>query len=121
MYRTGMTDTPSGDAPMNRPPDEPRGAFHAEADDTAYPDVGALVTGARRSVVASRRRRLTALGAATAAAVVVGVLVATQSTHLAAQQPSGRGATTPAASPTGCGWCPTLAPLTGLISARIPS
>jgi len=85
---------------MMRPPDDLRGEFHEEAHDTAYPDVEALVTSARRRVVASRRRRLAALCAATAAAAVVGVLVTTQSTHLAVQQPAGRGATTPAPSAT---------------------
>ena len=44
---------------------------------------------------ASRRRRLVALGAATLAALVVGVLVTTHSTNPAVQQPAGRGATAP--------------------------
>jgi len=85
---------------MKRTLDDLRGAFHAEADDTAYPDVDALVACARRRVVASRRRRLAAFSAATAAALVVGILVTTQSTPLAVQQPAGRGATTPAPSAT---------------------
>ncbi len=103
---------------MKRLPDDLRGGFHEEANDTAYPDVEALVTGAQRRVVASRRRRLAALCAATAAAVVVGVLVTTQSTHLAVQQPAGRGATTsaPSATPT-----PTASPTSSPTASQPPS
>ena len=118
MYRTGMKDTPPRDAPMKRPPDDLRGAFCEEADDMAYPAVDALVTGARRRVVASRRRRLAALFAATAAALVVGVLVTTQSTHLAVQQPAGRGATTPAPSATPT---PTASPTSSPTATQPPS
>ena len=119
-----MTDTSLGDAPMKRPPekrppDDLRGAFHEEADDTAYPDVEALVTGGRRRVLASRRRRLAALCAATAAAVVVvvGVLVTTHSTNLAVQQPAGRGPTTPAPSATPT---PTASPTSSPTASHPP-
>jgi hypothetical protein len=105
-------------APMMRPPDDLRGDFHADADDTAYPDVEALVTSARRRVVASRRRRLAGLCAATAAAAVVGVLVTTQSTHLAVRQPAGRGATTPAPSATPT---PTASPTSSPTVTQPPS
>ena len=61
-----------GDVPSARTLDDLRSALHDEADAAAYPDVEALVAGARRRVAASRRRRLAVLGAATAAVLVVG-------------------------------------------------
>ncbi len=85
---------------MKRTLDDLRGALREEADDTAYPDVDALVAGARRRVVATRRRRLAALSAATAAVLVVAAVVSTQSTRQAVLRPAGKGATGTTASPT---------------------
>jgi len=89
---------------MTRTLDDLRGALHEEADAAAYPDVDALVAGARRHVVATRRRRLAVLGAVTAAVMVVGGVAMTRPTHQALPQPAGTGAsgtaTSPAASPT---------------------
>ncbi|MHB1474745.1 MAG: hypothetical protein ACYCV4_14195 [Dermatophilaceae bacterium] len=76
---------------MKRTLDDLRGALHEEADAAAYPDVDALVAGARRRVVATRRRRLAVLGAATAAVLVVGGLAITRPTHQALPQPAGPG------------------------------
>jgi hypothetical protein len=71
--------------------DDLRGALHDEADAAAYPDVDALVAGARRRVAASRRRRLAVFGAVTAAVLVVGGLVMTRPTHQGVPQPAGPG------------------------------
>jgi hypothetical protein len=76
---------------MKRTLDDLRGALHDEADAAAYPDVDALVAGARRRVAASRRRRLAVFGAVTAAVLVVGGLVMTRPTHQAVPQPAGPG------------------------------
>ena len=76
---------------MKRTLDDLRGALHDEADDAAYPDVDALVAGARRRVAASRRRRLAVFGAVTAAVLVVGGLVMTRPTHQGVPQPAGPG------------------------------
>jgi hypothetical protein len=76
---------------MKRTLDDLRGALHDEADAAAYPDVDALVAGARRRVAASRRRRLAVFGAVTAAVLVVGVLVMTRPTYQAVPQPAGPG------------------------------
>jgi len=83
---------------MKRTLDDLRGALHDEADGTAYPDVEALVAGARRRVAATRRRRRAALGAATAAVLVVGGLVITRPSHQALPQPAGPGVSGPATS-----------------------
>jgi hypothetical protein len=83
---------------MTRTLDDLRGALHQEADAAAYPDVDALVAGARRRVVASRRRRLAVLGAATAAVLVVGGLAVTRPAHKALPQPADRGPFTVSAS-----------------------
>ncbi len=115
---SGMTNTPPWDAPMKQPPNDSRGAFHTEANDTADPNLEDPVTGERRPVFASRRRRLAALGAATAAVVLVSVLVTTQSAHLAVQQPAGRGATTPAPSATPT---PTASPTPSPTASEPPS
>jgi len=71
--------------------DDLRGALHDEADAAAYPDVDALVAGARRRVAASRRRRLAVFGAVTAAVLVVGGLAVSRPTHQAVPQPAGPG------------------------------
>ena len=72
--------------------DDLRGALHEEAEGTTYPDLDALVAGAGRRVSAMRRRRLKVVGAATAAALVVGgLMAATGSTHRAVPQPAGPG------------------------------
>jgi hypothetical protein len=68
--------------------DDLRGALHDEADASAYPDVDALVAGARRRVAATRRRRLAVLGAVTAAVVVVGGLAITRPTHQSLPRPA---------------------------------
>jgi hypothetical protein len=66
-----------------------RVALHEQANRTPYPDVDALVAGARRRVGLAHRRRLAALAASTAAVLVVGGIVATtSSTHRAALQPA---------------------------------
>ena len=71
--------------------DDLRGALHAEADAAAYPDVDALVAGARRRVAASRRRRLAVFGAVTAAVLVVGGLAVSRPAHQGMPQPAGPG------------------------------
>src|SRR5665811_471582 len=71
--------------------DDLRGALHDEADAAAYPDVDALVAGARRRVVASRRRRLAVFGAVTAAVLVVGGLAVSRPAHQGMPQPAGPG------------------------------
>src|SRR5450759_461834 len=71
--------------------DELRSSLHDGADAAAYPDVDALVAGARRRVAASRRRRLAVFGAVTAAVLVVGGLVMTRPTHQVVPQPAGPG------------------------------
>lgn len=76
---------------MTRTLEDLRGALHDEADSAAYPDVDALVAGARRHVAASRRRRLAVFGAVTAAVLVVGGLVMTRPTHEAVPPPAGPG------------------------------
>src|SRR5450759_2212109 len=55
--------------------------FFHDYPDAAYPDVEALVAGARRRVAASRRRRAAALGAATVAILVVGGLAVSRPAH----------------------------------------
>ena len=74
----------AGGTPSRRTPDDLRGALNDEADAAAYPDVEALVAGARRSVASTRRRRLSALGAMTVAVLLVGGLIAAMSS---ARQP----------------------------------
>jgi len=70
------------DVPSARTLDDLRSALHDEADAAAYPDVEALRAGARRRVAASRRRRLTVLGAVTVAILVFGgVIATTRPTH----------------------------------------
>ena len=86
---------------MTRTLDDLRGALQEEADAAAYPDVDALVAGARRRVAASRRRRLAVLGAATAAVLVVGGLAVTRPAHKALPQPADRGPFTVSASGAG--------------------
>ena len=86
---------------MKRTLDDLRDALHEEADAAAYPDVDALVAGARRRVVAGRRRRLAVLGAATAAVLVVGGLAITRPEHRALPQPAGLGPFTVSASGAG--------------------
>jgi hypothetical protein len=71
--------------------DDLRGALHAEADAAAYPDVDALVAGARWRVAASRRRRLAVLGSVTVAVLVVGGLAVSRPAHKALPQPADRG------------------------------
>jgi len=66
-------------APLQRTPDDLRDALNDEADAAAYPDVDALVAGARRRVASTRRRRLSALGATTVAVLLVGGLIAAMS------------------------------------------
>jgi hypothetical protein len=83
---------------MTRTLDDLRGALHQEADAAAYPDVDALVAGARRRVVASRRGRLAVLGAATAAVLVVGGLAVSRPAHKALPQPADKGPFTVSAS-----------------------
>lgn len=85
---------------MTRTLDDLRGALHAEADAAAYPDVDVLVSGARRRVAATRRRRLAVLGAVTAAVMVVGGVAMTRPTQQALPQPAGTGASAPVTSPT---------------------
>ena len=68
--------------------DDLRGALHAEADAAAYPDVEALVAGARRRVAATQRRRLAVLGAVTAAVVVVVGMATTRLTDQTLPQPA---------------------------------
>jgi len=80
-----------GDVPLVRTLDDLRSALHDEADEAAYQDVGALVAGARRRVVASRRRRFAVFGAVTAAVLVVGGLVMTRPTYQVVPQPAGPG------------------------------
>ena len=88
-----------GDVPLARTLDDLRSALHDGADAAAYPDVEALVAGARRRVAASRRRRFAVLGAATVAVLVVatvavllvGRLAMTRPTHQAVPQPAGPG------------------------------
>ena len=65
-----------GGALSRRTPDDLRDALNDEADAAAYPDVDALVAGARRSVASTRRRRLSALGATTVTVLLVGGLIA---------------------------------------------
>jgi hypothetical protein len=86
---------------MKRTLDDLRGALLQEADAAAYPDVDALVAGARRRVAASRRRRLAVLGAVTAAVLVVGGLAVTRPEHKALPQPADRGPFTVSASGAG--------------------
>ncbi|NMM23317.1 MAG: hypothetical protein HHJ11_07450 [Phycicoccus sp.] len=85
---------------MTRTLDDLRGALHAEADAAAYPDVDVLVSGARRRVAETRRRRLAVLGAFTAAVMVVGGVAMTRPAHQALPQPAGQGASSPATIPT---------------------
>ena len=82
-------DVQAGDVPPERTLDDLRGALHAEADAAAYPDVEALVAGARRRVAATRRRRLSALGATAVAVLAIGGLIAaTSATHQALPPPA---------------------------------
>jgi hypothetical protein len=77
---------------MMRTVDDLRGALREEADGAAYPDVDALVAGARRRIVATRRRRFAALGVATSVVLAIGGIVATTgSTDNAVPQPAGPG------------------------------
>jgi hypothetical protein len=76
---------------MTRTLDDLRGALHDAADAAAYPDVDALVAGARRRVAASRRRRLAVFGAVTAAVLVVGGLAVSRPAHKALPQPADPG------------------------------
>jgi len=76
---------------MNASLDDLRGALHAEADAAAYPNVDALVAGARWRVAASRRRRLAVLGSVTVAVLVVGGLAVSRPAHKALPQPADRG------------------------------
>ena len=85
---------------MTRTLDDLRGALHAQADAAAYPDVDVLVSGARRRVAATRRRRLAVLGAVTAAVMVVGGVAMTRGTQQALPQPAGQGASAPVTGPT---------------------
>src|SRR5665647_167246 len=80
--------------------DDLRGALHAEANAAAYPDVDALVSGARRRVAETRRRRLAVLGAVTAAVILVGGVAITRPTHQALPQPAGQGSSSPTTIPT---------------------
>jgi hypothetical protein len=73
---------------MNHTLDDLRGALREEADHAAYPDVDALVTGARRRVGVARRRRVAALSAATATVLVVAGLMASTGTGHRAPQPA---------------------------------
>ena len=74
----------ASDAPSKRTTDDLRDALNDEADAAAYPDVDALVAGARRRAASTRRRRLSALGATTVAVLLVGGLIAATSS---ARQP----------------------------------
>ncbi len=85
---------------MTRTLDDLRAALHAEADAAACPDVDVLVSGARRRVAATRRRRLAVLGAVTAAVMVVGGVAVTRPTQQALPQPAGTGASGPVTSAT---------------------
>jgi hypothetical protein len=76
---------------MTRTLDDLRGALHDEADAAAYPDVDALVAGARRRVADSRRRRLAVLGAAAVAVLVLGGLAVSRLAHTALPLPADRG------------------------------
>lgn len=88
----------AGDVPLQRTLHDLRVALNEQADAAAYPDVGALVAGARRAV-ATRRRRLTVLGVTTAAVLVVSGLIAIGGTTTS--PPPSRGATaTPPAGAT---------------------
>ena len=75
------------DAPMKRTLDDLRTALHQVGDDAAYPDVDALLAGARGRVAATGRRRRAALGSVTVAVVVVGGLAATRSPDPLPQPP----------------------------------
>jgi RNA polymerase sigma factor (sigma-70 family) len=74
----------ASDAPSKRTTDDLRDALNDEADAATYPDVDALVAGARRRAASTRRRRLSALGATTVAVLLVGGLIAATSS---ARQP----------------------------------
>jgi len=77
---------------MSRTLDDLRGALRDEADLAPYPDVDALVAGARRRVAISRRRRLAAIGTATAIVLAVGALTTlTGPADKAAPQPARSG------------------------------
>jgi len=76
---------------MNRTLDDLRGALRDEADVAPYPDVDALVAGARRRVASSRRRRLAALGSATAIVLALGALTALTGPADKAAPPPARG------------------------------
>src|SRR5450759_4667719 len=81
-----------GDVPLARTLDDLRSALHDGADAAAYPDVEALVAGARRRVADSRRRRFAVLGAATVAILVVGgVIATTRPTHQVVPPTAGLG------------------------------
>jgi len=86
---------------MRRTVDDLRGALHEEADAAAYPDVEALVAGARRRVVAGRQRRLAVLGTATVAVLVVVGLAVSRPAHKALPQPADRGPFTVSVSGAG--------------------
>lgn len=51
------------DAPMKRTLEDVHSALHQEADDAAYPDIDALLAGARGRVAAARRRPMTSRSA----------------------------------------------------------
>src|SRR5665647_3513002 len=74
----------ASDAPSKRTTDDLRDALTDAADAATYPDVDALVAGARRRAASTRRRRLSALGATTVAVLLVGGLIAATSS---ARQP----------------------------------
>ena len=78
--RVGTVKSQTLDALANLPD-----ALREEADAAAYPDVDAMVAGARRRVATTRRRRRSALGATAVAVLVVGGLIATTSS---AHQPA---------------------------------
>jgi len=69
--------------------DDLRVALHEQANLTPYPDVDALVAGARRRVALTRRRRLAVLSSATGAILLVaGLMARTGSARRAIPQPA---------------------------------
>lgn len=114
---------------MTRTPNDLRRALHEEADAAAYPHVDALVAGARRRAIASRRRVLAVLGSVTVAVLVVGGVAVSRPEHRALPQPAGAGASNPATSlatspatatnpATSAATIPTASPTTSLPASQ---
>ena len=106
---------------MKRTLDDLRRALHEEADAAAYPHADALVAGARRRAVASRRRQIAVLGAVTAAVLVVGGVAVSRPEQRALPQPAGTGASNPAtslATSPATATNPTASPTTSLPASQ---